>query len=149
MDTLLTYGARERLKERGDVSTRMWTLATHRLNNPGATLKETQEFVDNNMVSETFRGDPVWKDADSAAKYVGGVGATEGSQQMIYDKSVKLGVKSDAKLIESEQYSVLWSEPDGDGEGWRGGIGGGIKAWHEKDQTTGRLTEKIVGYVNF
>jgi hypothetical protein len=142
--------AREVLREKEGVSTRLLAVVDYRINNPGVTIKEAREFVDSNMTGETpLRGDPIWKNPDSAGKYVGGIGAADGRQQMIFDKPVRLEQPTDASLIKSEQYSVLWSDSDEEGQGPRGGIGGGIKAWHEKDQQTGRLTEEIVGYINF
>lgn len=126
------------LQELGEkeASTRVYAVAEYRRFHPNTAVKEAGEFVDKNMVGETPYGYPVWNSADNAGKFIGGIGAVESQRTYLRDSSGEF-------TIPTEQLSVLW-----DDEGSRGGIGGGIKAWHEKDES-GQLTEKIVGYVNF
>jgi hypothetical protein len=129
--------SRKVLDELGEreASTRVYAVAEFRRFN-GGSVKEAGEFVDTHMVSETPYGYPVWDEADNAGKFVGGVGAVESQSTYLRDANGEF-------TIPTEQFSVLW-----DDEGSRGGIGGGIKAWHEKGDD-GQLTEKVVGYVNF
>jgi hypothetical protein len=121
-----------------EATPRVYAIATYRRFHPNTRILDAKEFVDNNLIDSTPSGDPIWKTPDAAAIFVGGVAAT-GEQGTM----VKSSPDSDFD-IPTTQYSVQWNE-----EGLQGGVGGGIKTWHKKDEVTGKLTKDVLGYTNF
>lgn len=121
-------------------STKVCTAFNYQRFHEGATILEAREFIEAHMVGETPYGYPVWDEPNSAAQFKGGIDAVDRCPYGFCQKG-----RPEMLTI---QYSVRWTPPDKDGEGSRGGIGGGIKSWHKKDEE-GNLTPEIIGWVNF
>lgn len=135
----------EKLGEK-EASTRVFAVFEYTRFHHNVPLIEAKKFVEDNMVGETPYGYPIWNSADNAGRFVGGLAATEGQTTRLDSKYGAFAPNgaTDVKWdIPTVQYSVLLNE-----DGSRGGIGGGIKQWHEKD-AGGKLTAEVAGYVNF
>jgi len=133
------YEIREKVLEalgEKEASTKVFAVFEYNKFHPNTKLVEAKEFVEGHMVAETPYGYPVWDSADSAGKFMGGVGAVHSLSTYLRDKDGEF-------TIPTEQLSVVWNE-----DGTQGGIGGGIKQWHKKNDS-GELTDEVVGFVNF
>lgn len=93
--------------------------------------QEVLEFVSAHLAvgASEEHGRPIFNDPNAAARYSGGFRAVD------YDWL------EDDEGFEWQQASVLWDE-----EGWRGGCGGGIRAWYDLPRTVG---DQPVGWTTF